>query len=477
MARPITTDLSSLFTQLFPNVTEDRPMTGNEFWEYMLQTAARTPGTDPATNCNHERELALTFRLNPRTPWATSLNMARALMMARNGYTGVTYTGTGHTGCGHPQELASILHQAINTDWNILIDIILAMLTLQTTIATPQATPQGGGNNNNGLTQMVSAPKVPEFGDNTSFDTYRIQYRLYIRSIAPSSWQQNLAAITGLMMGWKGNKATFISNVDPESFLKPTTLTSTWDASTAAFLEFTRTKFQPVLDTTQKRHNWETAMNDMQARNWNTAEEFFLAFDTHVIKIQDAGIQPSQEEISRKFVACLPSSVEKHVRPNALDLDTAPYGTYRQLIALQWFNYQKGRAKTYVGLGKRNMSEIEEPETNTIRRFFSPKCSMKTTPPVPQHLVGPISFRPENTPEQNEENRRRREACTRTKVCAKCRQKQSLHANPEQFRLPGPWQRTSARTLEATIQEELQSQTSIEADEFLEALEIIPNED
>jgi len=468
MARPITTDLSALFAQLFPDVMDNRPMTGNEFWAYMLQAAANTPGTDPVSTCTHERELALTFRVNPRTPWETSLNMARALMMARNGYTGGTYTGTGHTGCGHPQQLASILHQARDTDWDVLISIILAMLTLQTTAATPPAAPQGGGNMGNGLTQMVSAPKVPEFGDSTSFDTYRTQYRLYVRSIAPSSPTQNLAAITGLMMGWKGNKATFISNVDPETFLKPTALTSTWAESTAALLEFARTKFQPVLDTTQKRHNWETAMNDMQSHSWNTAEEFFLAFDTHVIKIQDAGVHPSQEEISRKFVACLPSSVERHVRPHAPDLDTAPYGTYRHIIALQWFNYQKGRAKAYTVLGKRTIEEIDEPETNTVRRFFSPKCSMKTTPPVPQHLVGPMSFRPENTPEQNKEYQKRREACIRAKVCAKCRQTLALHNNPEQFRLPGPWQRTAARTLEATIQEELQNDTEETFEEKLE---------
>jgi hypothetical protein len=72
-----------------------------------------------------------------------------------------------------------------------------------------------------GLTQIVSAPKPPEYADKTNYDDYRGDFRFYMRSIEPVTRGQILAALAGLMAAWKEKKKSFIRNVDPETFLRP----------------------------------------------------------------------------------------------------------------------------------------------------------------------------------------------------------------------------------------------------------------
>ena len=465
MARPITTNLTELFDQLFPNHQGDRPMSGEGLWTFVQQQVRQAPPGNPSQGCNHERELALALQARPNTSWQNCLTLVAALMTARNGYTGSAHTGPTQSNCGHQEQLASRLAQETTTPWDTLLDIIRAMLRTQENQGPAARTPTVGGTN---LTQMVSAPKVPEFGDNTPYDAYRTQYRLYVRSIAPTTPLEILAGITGIMMGWKGRKLTFISNIEPETFLRPTALTATWPASTEQLLQFAKEKFQPVLDETAKRFQWENAINDMHSKAWRTVEDFFLEFETHLIKIRDAGIQPTEAEITRKFVACLPSSVEQYVRPNAPELDTAQYDTYRNLIALNWFHYKQNRAKTYLGKRTReeNPEEVGTLLTRGKRPYFIPKCAIKTTPHVPEEFVGPISYKPEGTRRQNEEYRQRRERCIRARRCAKCRQTRQEHAEPDQYALPKPWQETTARTLEVQTQEPCAT-----PEEFMDSLE------
>jgi len=187
------------------------------------------PWTPPAAD-NHPRDLASALGEVPTLPWANSMLMVINLM---NNYLPGTGTATAEiTGppCNHENALADALGRTHTTTWVQL----LAEVTRLRNLRNPTT------NHGTNLTQMVSAPKVPEFGERTTYDDYKVSYRLYVRSISPTTPLEILAAVTGLMMGWKGEKLTFISNIDPETFLRPTALTATWADSTNRLLEFAK---------------------------------------------------------------------------------------------------------------------------------------------------------------------------------------------------------------------------------------------
>jgi hypothetical protein len=214
----------------------------------------------------------------------------------------------------------------------------------------PAPAPQGAGGGGglapaaSGLTQMVSAPKPPEFSDDTTFEEYRGDFRFYVRSIEPTTSGQILAALTGIMGAWKKKKKAFIRNVDPETFMRPTIANPRWAPSTEALLTFAKQNFGTIRALADSQQEWIRTPEVMRKEKWTTVEEFFLAFQIHLLRVQDRAEseeqKPSDREITRIFIACLPKVVlqaaEAQIGP---ELYTDPFDTYRIQLARLWYLY------------------------------------------------------------------------------------------------------------------------------------------
>jgi len=316
-----------------------------------------------------------------------------------------------------------------------------------------------------GLTQIVSAPKPPEFSDKTPYDDYRGDFRFYIRSIEPSTAGQITAALTGLMASWKDRKKAFIRNVDPASFIRPLAPEEPqWRASAEALLAFAKTNFAPIRALRDSQEDWIRTPEKMSREKWKTAEDFYLAFQTHLLKVQDRAEseadKPGQREVTRIFVACLPEEVRMAVEPHAPDLLSATYDTYRFQIAQQWYHYQGRSGKIHVAKRSREDDSEDEAKARPIKRPFSGprtipgKCagSWET---APRELQGSIKaaewMSPEETKFIHARWKRVKDAC----VCARCRLPKNKHPLQDTFQPVAAWEGPRVRETITEEEEEL----------------------
>ncbi len=421
------------------------PNADADLWE-MLQNmmAGRTAdGRDPPGNnpqCGHARELAITIGQTTNQDWNISALWVSNLKDQVAPRPGPMIPEEPSQPCNHTEAIASILNRPATQLWD---DSLMEIRGLMAQL-------NAGGNPQNqqapvmtGLTQVVSAPKPPSFGDNTSFENYRALARLYIRSIAPRSPEQILMAISGMMQAWTGKRLEFIRQIDPERFMKPSALGATWVETTEEFLEFTRKQFQPILAFSESQEEWVRTPSAMQRAAHETVESFFMDFQSRVLRVQDNARtnsdRPGQEEITRIFIASLPRAIKDAIRPLAPLLETAEFHTYRNLIAQHWHLLKRGERKAGVklasSLGKRDREEEEsgsEDEGNVmfIKRnktgcLVNKKWEEK--PAVPLELCGPINHIRGMTTAESQAAKKRLHLCRKERVCRRCRRNKSQH--------------------------------------------------
>ncbi|KAK5651148.1 hypothetical protein OQA88_13242 [Cercophora sp. LCS_1] len=223
---------------------------------------------------------------------------------------------------------------------------------------------------------------------------------------------------------------------------------------------------------------WNEAPFKLQKKHFDSAQEFYLAFETVLFDYNASctrkGVpRPSDAEITRKFVSSLPPGILARTRESASDVDTSTYETYRNKIANVWTaNKESGIRINVAGAertspsAKRAAAEDEdfweEADVRAAKRNFLPprpaakaKC-MLSWEGAPKSLQGPIYYQEWMSPQEERFTRERHEKVKAANVCARCRLPRSKGHLQDTFTPVEPFKKPSVRVV--TEQEEVDSQ-------------------
>lgn len=471
---PVPPGLSQLTWDLFVDchdragsrATMTQPQSDEEALRLIAGMINRMPQPTPSFRCSHRSELALTLRADIDQSWDESVRLVQQMMNRHRNPGGAIVNEDPLGPCNHEEVLNRVLRATLDDTWRNALAEVRRLWELDHPAPVQQT---GGGGTPPvpvGLTQMVSAPKPPEFKDETDFEEYRGNFRFYIRSIEPTTPGQIMAALTGIMDAWKGKKKLFIKNMDPEDFMRPSATHPSWAQSTEALIQFAKRHFGTIRSLADAQQEWIRTPDAMRKEKWKTVEEFYLAFQIHLLRVRDRAEteadKPSEREVTRVFIACLPREVLQAAEAQiGAEIHTAAYDTYRNQIARLWYHYQEKAAKAHVGKRFREEDSEDEADVREAKRRFQttrttiPGRCQSTWDNAPPNLQGPITVGKWATPEETQSTQARWKRVKDAGVCARCRLPRSRHPLQDTFQAVGPWEGPRVRETRAEEEEEL----------------------
>jgi hypothetical protein len=233
--------------------------------------------------------------------------------------------------------------------------------------------------------------------------------------------------------------------------------------SAEALLAFAKKDFAPIRAFWDSQMDWVHTAEAMRKEKWKTVEEFYLAFQIHLLKVQDCATteadKPSDREITRMFVACLPEEVLRAVEPHAPNIHSATYDTYRVQIAQQWYHYQGRVGKSLMGKRQQEEDSDDEAEVREVKRpFHQPRATIPgrckaNWEGAPRDLKGPITAGDWAEADETRCIQARWKRVKDAQVCARCRLPRNKHPLQDTFIPVGPWDGPRVREVQAEEEE------------------------
>jgi len=313
--------------------------------------------------------------------------------------------------------------------------------------------------------EIFKAADAPAFKEMKDFPQYYTSLRFFMNGTRVSSDRCREACFL-ILSRWQGSLLHYAQEVDAGDLAR-----DDWVQTKTQVLDWLNTRFRNKTDLADASARWVGTSQRFSRRKWDDANEFYLSFESELNDFRAACLRagrsaPTEDDITRQFVASLPPAIAARCRETASDLDTRAYSTYRDKLAILWESHKTAHIKineVRVNQMKRPWDETEEEEeaVRPVKRpYFPLPCQLKKKfdekPVVPMNLRGTIGYVEGNTSEENAHAKARRDRCARAEVCARntCRRPRSEHPAMEHFQKIGPWNGPSPRIREIREEDE-----------------------
>jgi len=421
-------------------------------------------GTQP---CNHPRELAIALGAVTSTSWERSMAMVDMLIMMHNPPVANPPAEEQGPPCNHQNALGVALKLA-GRSWEDLIEEARRLRSI-----TAPAPATGGGNGDSTSVSDKFKMEIPEFSSTGKFEEYRPAVRNFMFSVdlKPAQCKSALFAIKGK---WKGERLSrFSDEIDPNELLRPSPAAPDWSATREFFLEWLDGRFQDPNHFINSEKEWLTAPEHMRKRDYGTANDFYLAFES-ILYAYNASCsranrpRPAEAEITKIFLLCLPETITRQAETLRDDFEVAPYRTHRNLLAKIWASNQALK-HTNVPANARSAVKRERDDDSEDEEEAAARAAPRRKPYIreghldfqraPTSNKGPAGYFEGMTREEQSSAKARRDRLRRGDVCRICRWPKSAHKDYNAFEPFTSWdgpERTAVRWAPATEEENTQ---------------------